>query len=308
LYRHALRQLATSTDLYQRAQGARGLVMIVFTRPTYPVVFKIIKDVCDYPKQCTRREVIDRYRLVFEHDRAGRLIDAQEYEYLALDRRRFAPELLEELLAVAGDAVRLDGDRVVVKHCYAERRVTPLDVYLRQADPLAARAAVIDYGQAIKDLATTNLFPGDLLLKNFGVTRQQRVVFYDYDEIRLLTTCRFYALPEPPDESLETADEPWFGVAEGDMCPEEFVRFLGLNSQLRDVFCEHHGDLLTPRYWLDIRRRLAAGELFHVPPYSEANRLQCNSRGDSPEGFRQPESGGFGRPGHDTEFFVRTMR
>ena len=273
LYRHALRHRAASADLYQQAEGARGLVMVVFTMPSYPVVFKVIKDACEYPKQCTRREVIDRYRLVFEHDRAGRLIDAQEYEYLALDRRRFASELLDELLVAAANSVSVDANRVVIKHCYAERRVTPLDVYVRRADPVAAQAAVVDYGQAIKDLAVTNLFPGDLLLKNFGVTRQGRVVFYDYDEVLLLTECRFYTLPEPLDDAAETAAEPWFGVSDNDVYPEEFIHFLGLRPELRDLFCQRHGDLLGAEYWRSIQRRLQQGELFHVPPYAEDNRL-----------------------------------
>lgn len=276
-YRHALRQLATTTDLYERPPGARGLVMSVFTRPSYPVVFKVIKDLCEHPKDCTRREVIDRYRLVFEHDRAGRLIDAQEYEYLTFARRRFSQEVLDELLALAAETVSVHGDRVVVTHCYAERRVTPLDVYLRQVDRRTARAAIVDYGQAIKDLALTNLFPGDLLLKNFGVTRQHRVVFYDYDEVRLLTSCRFYKLPQPDDPLLDMAGEPWFGVSEADMYPEEFIRFLGLTAELHDLFCERHGDLLTPRFWRGVQARLAAGEVFHVSPYGESSRLRPDS-------------------------------
>ena len=273
LYRHALRHLATSSDRYQLAEGVRGMVMTVFTMPSYPVVFKIIKDACDYPKQCTRREVIERYRLVFEHDRAGRLIDAQEYEFLVLDRGRFADELLGELLDLANSSVTVEGDRVIIKHCYAERRVIPLDLYLRQASPLAARTAVIDYGQAIKDLAITNLFPGDLLLKNFGVTRQNRVVFYDYDEVRLLTECRFFKIPETDDFALEMAEEPWFGVGREDVFPEEFVHFLGLSQELKAIFLEHHGDLLTPAYWRQLQCRFLAGELFHVPPYAESKRL-----------------------------------
>ena len=273
LYRHALRHLAASSDCYRRAEGVRGMVMTVFTMPSYPVVFKIIKDACDYPKECTRREVIERYRLVFEHDRAGRLIDAQEYEYLALDRRRFADELVGELLDLAASSVKVEGERVIIKHCYAERRVTPLDLYLAQVDPMAACAAVIDYGQAIKDLAVTNLFPGDLLLKNFGVTRQNRVVFYDYDEVQLLTECRFLKIPETDDVALEMAAEPWFGVGREDVFPEEFVHFLGLSPELKAVFLEHHGELLTREYWLTIQQRLMAGELFHVPPYGESQRL-----------------------------------
>ncbi len=160
LYRNALRHLARTKDKYQLAPGQRGMVMVVFTMPSYPVVFKIIKDHFDYPKDCSRQDVIDQYHLVFAHDRAGRLMDAQEYKYLVLDRHLFADELVEELLRVAGQTVSVENDRVVIKHCYAERRVTPLNVYLQDASEKDARAAVIGYGDAIKDLALTNLFPG----------------------------------------------------------------------------------------------------------------------------------------------------
>lgn len=273
LYRHALRHLAQSTDLYQRAAGQRGMVMVVFTMPSYPVVFKIIRDRFEYPKQCTRQDVIDHYHLVFEHDRAGRLIDAQEYEYLVLNRRRFAEDLLEELLAVAGETVSVQGDQVVIQHCYAERRVSPLDVYLREAEPAAARAAVIDYGQAIKDLAVTNLFPGDLLLKNFGVTRQNRVVFYDYDEVCLVTDCNFRRLPQTDNYEDELSAEPWFGVGQNDIFPEEFERFLGLSDELKAAFIENHRDLLRKDYWRRLQQRLAAGELFYVPPYHRSKKI-----------------------------------
>ena len=183
---------------------------------------------------------------------------------------------------MAANSVCVEGERVVIKHCYAERRVVPLDLYVRRAAPVAARAAIIDYGRAIKELAVTNLFPGDLLLKNFGVTRQGRVVFYDYDEVRLLTECRFYRLPEPVDVAWETAGEPWYGVAEEDVFPEEFVHFLGLPTELREVFYQYHGDLLTVEYWLSVQRRLNQGELFHVPPYSEANRLPGRCEAELP--------------------------
>jgi isocitrate dehydrogenase kinase/phosphatase len=267
LYRHALRHLAGSSDKYQLAEGQRGMVMVVFTMPSYPVVFKIIKDRFDYPKDCTREEVIDRYRLVFRHDRAGRLIDAQEYKYLVLDRRRFEDELVDELLRIAAQTVSADDDRVVIKHCYAERRVTPLNVYLQEADERAAASAVIDYGQAIKDLAVTNIFPGDLLLKNFGVTRQRRVVSYDYDEVCLLTECTFREFPQGGDYDEEMAAEPWYGVGRRDVFPEEFAYFLGLPPALREVFEKHHRELFDTGYWNGLKRRLQAGELFHVAPY-----------------------------------------
>ncbi len=271
LYRHALRQLARSDDKYHRAEGQRGMVMIVFTMPSYPVVFKVIKDQFDYPKECSRQNVVDRYQMVFNHDRAGRLVDAQQYQYLVLDRRRFTDSLLTELLDVASQTVSVDGDRVVIKHCYAERRVTPLDVYVRENAEPAARRAVIDYGQAIKDLAATNLFPGDLLMKNFGLTRRGRVVFYDYDEVCLLTDCNFRQFPQTGYDEDDLAAEPWYGVSPNDIFPEEFVRFLGMPPRLKEVFIDHHADLLAVDFWRRLQARLQAGELFHVAPYP-ANR------------------------------------
>ncbi|MBX7167553.1 MAG: bifunctional isocitrate dehydrogenase kinase/phosphatase [Pirellulales bacterium] len=269
LYRNALRHLAASDDQYELAQGLRGMVMICFTMPSYAVVFKIIKDRFDYPKTCTRHSVIDKYHFVFKHDRAGRLVDAQEYKYLELDRHRFKQELLDELLAVAAETVFVRGDRVVIRHCYAERRVVPLNVFLQEADDAAARAAVIDYGQAIKDLAWTNIFPGDLMLKNFGVTRHGRVVFYDYDEISEVTECNIRRLPE----DYGMLGEPSHGVGLHDMFPEEFLYFIGLSGPLRDVFLEHHGDLFTVEFWQEVQRRLRARQIIHIAPYGADQRL-----------------------------------
>ena len=268
LYRHALRHLARSSDKYELARGQRGMVMIVFTMPSYPVVFKIIKDEFDYPKNISRQAVIDRYHLVFRHDRAGRLIDAQEYEYLTLDRARFDDDLLAELLDVAGETVSVAGDRVVIKHCYAERHVIPLNLFLQEASDRSACAAVIDYGLAIKDLALTNIFPGDLMLKNFGLTRQNRVVCYDYDEVCLLTDCTVRRLPQTDDYDEIVADEPWFGVGDYDIFPEEFNYFLGFTPSLRNAFLEHHSALLSVDYWVSVQCQIRAGKLFHIPPYA----------------------------------------
>jgi len=273
LYRNALRHLASSDDKYELARGRRGMVMIVFTMPSYAVVFKIIKDHFDYPKTCTRDEVIDKYHLVFKHDRAGRLIDAQEYKYLKLERPRFTDDCVKALLDVASQNVFVQDDKVVIKHCYAERRVIPLDLYLREAEEEAARAAVIDYGDAIKDLARTNIFPGDLMLKNFGVTRHGRVVFYDYDEICLLTDCNIRQLPSTGDYDDDLSAEPWFGVSQNDMFPEEFEHFLGLPKQLREVFSERHGELFQIDFWQAIQRQLKSGVLFHVAPYGDDRRI-----------------------------------
>jgi len=273
LYRNALRHLAASDDKYELARGRRGMVMAVFTMPSYAVVFKIIKDEFDYPKSCTHEDVINKYHLVFRHDRAGRLIDAQEYKYLELERDRFADDCLEELMQVASRNVFVRDDKVVIKHCYAERRVTPLDLYLQEADEEAARAAVIDYGDCLKDLARTNIFPGDLMLKNFGVTRHGRVVFYDYDEISLLTDCSIRELPSSDDYDDELSAEPWYAVGQNDMFPEEFARFLALPEPFGDLFREVHGDLFQVDFWREIQRQLKAGVLFHVAPYGEDARI-----------------------------------
>ena len=192
---------------------------------------------------------MEKYALVFKHDKAGRLIDAQEYEHLEFERSRFSDELVAELLKTAANSVTVDGDRIAIKHLYTERRMTPLNLYLREMPEAAAREAIIDYGQAVKDLAATNIFPGDMLLKNFGVTRHGRVVFYDYDELCLLTDCNFRELPESDDADEEMSADPWFYVGPNDIFPEEFIRFFGLPPHLREAFLQAHGDLLGVEFW-----------------------------------------------------------
>jgi isocitrate dehydrogenase kinase/phosphatase len=272
LYRDLLRHLAGSDAPFVIAPGDEGMVMLVFTMPSLDIVFKIIKDRFAYPKTSSRRDVMDKYRLVFRHDRAGRLVDVQEFEHLEFERSRFSERLLAKLLAQAGESVTADGDRVAIRHLYIERRVEPLNLYLATAAEPAAAAAALEFGQAIKDLAATDVFPGDLLPKNFGVTRHGRVVFYDYDEICPLGGCRFRDLPESDDER-DQGGEAWFYVGENDVFPEEFGRFLGLKGAVRAAFLEAHGDLLTPRFWLDMQRRIRAGEFPDFFPYPPARRL-----------------------------------
>lgn len=274
LYRDLLAHLASSDGEFAIAPGARGMVMLVFVVGDYDLVFKIIKDRFAYPKSSTRREVKDKYRLVFRHDRAGRLIDAQEFEYLAFARDRFSPTLLEELRDVAAGSIEIDDEQVVVRHAYVERRVHPLNMYLQVADPMAARVAVVDYGNACKDMAASNIFPGDMMLKNYGVTRHGRVVFYDYDELRLLTDCRFRTMPEPRSDIEEMAAEPWYGVEENDVFPEEFEHFLGLSGDQRATFMEHHADLLDVDFWQGTKERLQAGELIDIVPYHPSRCLR----------------------------------
>ncbi|MFU8821053.1 MAG: bifunctional isocitrate dehydrogenase kinase/phosphatase [Gammaproteobacteria bacterium] len=266
-YRTFFRHLQNSRDQFVEAPGDRGMVMAVFTLPSFDVVFKIIRDRFAYPKTVVRKDVLDKYYLVFRHDRAGRLVDAQEFKMLRFPRERFDPALLEHLLETAAQTVCVDGEDVVITHCYVERRLRPLNLYLAEASPLAARHAVLDYGQSIRDLAATNIFPGDLLLKNFGVTRNGRVIFYDYDELCLVTECNFRKLPRPRTMDEEMQSEAWFFVGEDDVFPEQFISFLGLDPEQLEVFLENHGDLLTPGFWRDIKRRHEAGEVLEILPY-----------------------------------------
>jgi isocitrate dehydrogenase kinase/phosphatase len=279
LFRSILHHLETTDDRFEIARGQRGMVMSVFVLPGLDVVFKVIRDRFEYPKTVTPQEVRDKYRLVFRHDRAGRLVDAQEFEHLEFDSARFDPELLRELAAAASDRVAMRGDSVVITHLYTERRLVPLDVYLRQAEASAARDAVIDYGQVLRDLAATNIFPGDMLLKNFGVTRHGRLVFYDYDELCLLTDCNFRDLPVPASDDEETAAEPWFYVGDKDIFPEEFRAFLGLPQDLMDVFLAHHEELLHAAFWRRMQELHRSGEGVPIYPYRPSRRL----RGDHEE-------------------------
>lgn len=274
-YADLSRQIQGSDELLVRAPGKEGLVMKVFTLPSYEFVFKVIKDRFPASKRVSRRQVQASYRLVLHHDRVGRLIDFQEFEDLTLPRARFAPELLAELRAEAGGQLREEGGEVVVHHLYVGRRVVPLDVFLSSDRPLAEKeTAVSDWGWCLRDLAAGGVFAGDLLLKNFGVTRHGRVVFYDYDELAPLTALRFRRLPPARDDLAELASEPWFGVGEGDVFPEEFSRFLELRGELRERFLDEHGCLLDPGWWQGMRERNLSGELVDVFPYPEHRRLR----------------------------------
>ncbi|MFL5403876.1 MAG: bifunctional isocitrate dehydrogenase kinase/phosphatase [Gemmatimonadales bacterium] len=276
LYRGLMGHLYQPEARFAPAEGDEGMVMAVFTLPSFNVVFKVIKDTFGAPKNTTRRNVMEKYHFVFVRDRVGRLADAQEFEHLEFPRRCFPSELLAYLLDVAGSTVRAEGDRVVIRHLYTERRVTPLNLYLQEADENSARVAVVDYGNAIKDLAAADIFTGDMLLKNFGVTRNGRVICYDYDELCLLSECRFRRIPPPASPEDEFAAEPWFHVGEQDVFPEEFKSFLVPPGRLRDAFLAAHADLLGIEFWQGVQRRLAAGEVVDVFPYPRDARLQRN--------------------------------
>ena len=260
--------LSKTRDKFVHAEGDIGLVMIVFTLPSYNLVFKVIRDTFGYPKTVSRKEVIDKYKLVSKHDRAGRLIDTQIFLNLEYPVKHFSRDLLNDLLENAQESVRREGNNLLLKRVYIERRVRPLNLYINEVSEEEATYAVIDYGQAIKDLAQTNIFTGDLLLKNFGVTAHNRVIFYDYDEVSLVTDCNFRDVPEASDFEDEMLADTWYFVAENDIFPEEFIRFLSMNDQLKAEFMKYHQDLLTSEYWRKVQQKHLRGEVSLVVPYT----------------------------------------
>ncbi len=272
-YRDFIAHLRKSRDRFVVAEGARGMVMSVFTLPSYDVVFKLIKDKFDLPKDSTREDVRRRYRLVFEHDRAGRLVEAHEFEHLRIPGNRFDPRLLAELLRDAASIVKMEDGDVIIAHAYVERRLRPLNLFFRENEPDAIAAAGRDYGQSIKDLAASNIFPGDLLTKNFGVTRHGRVVFYDYDELCFLTDCDFRKLPEARTPEDEIAAEPWFSVREHDIFPEEFLQFLSFPEPALAALLQHHREIFRADFWRAVQRQIRAGEIPEVFPYRKERRL-----------------------------------
>lgn len=272
-YRELVQHLHQSQDRFVTAPGIKGMVMTVFTLPSYDIVFKVIRDRFDYPKEVTREIVREKYRLVSRHDRIGRMADTQEFHNLIFPLHRFSPELLQELREMVPSQLRIDGDRLIIRHLYTERRMTPLNLYLKRASPEEMRSAIDEYGNAIRQLAAANIFPGDMLLKNFGVTRHGRVVFYDYDELCYLTDCHFRRLPEPHTEEQAMAAAPWYTVGPNDVFPEEFRLFFSGNPQARRVFEELHREIYTPEFWWGIQEEIRAGKIVDVFPYRRVRRF-----------------------------------
>jgi isocitrate dehydrogenase kinase/phosphatase len=271
-YRDLLQHLRHSRDRFVRAPGFEGKVMLVFTLPSYPYVFKVIKDVFGPGKESDRETVEGKFAMAKQVDRVGRMADTLEFTNLELPRERFSPEVLDQLAAEAPSTVE-DGERFVIRHCYVERRMVPLNIFLDRAGAAELEAAVRDYGNAIRELAVANIFPGDMLWRNFGVTRHGRVVFYDYDEIEYLTDVRFRRIPEAPNPEAELDAEPWYGVAHSDVFPEEFASFLLADPRLDAAFRKHHAELLEPEFWQDCQRRIEAGEVVDFFPYPQSLRF-----------------------------------
>ncbi|MEY3123772.1 MAG: bifunctional isocitrate dehydrogenase kinase/phosphatase [Pseudomonadota bacterium] len=295
-YRDFLHHLRHSTDKFRIAPGIKGMVMLVFDLPSFPYVFKVIKDYYPPQKETTREQIKGKYLLVKQHDRVGRMADTLEYSEVGFPRDRFDDELIAEIQKFAPSQLEIsdrDGDgrvEVIIKHVYIERRMIPLNIYLQEAfdaggananesSPAAARACeqiergVIEYGNAIKDLVAANIFPGDMLWKNFGITRHGKVVFYDYDEIEYITDCKFRKVPAPRNEEDEMSGEVWYSVGPKDVFPETFGPFLLGNPAVRKVFMQHHADLLEASFWQAHKDRILAGYVYDVFPYDREKRF-----------------------------------
>ncbi len=272
-YRDFLHHLRYSGDAFDLSPGIRGMVMLVFDLPSFPFVFKVIKDRFAPQKETTPEEVKRKYLMVKTHDRVGRMADTLEYASVAFPRQRMSAALVAELKTQCPSLLEEEGDLVVIRHLYIERRMIPLNIYLRDATREQVRHAVIEYGNAIKDLAAANIFPGDMLFKNFGITRHGKVVFYDYDEIEYLTDCNFRRVPAPRNEEDEMADEVWYPVGAHDVFPETFAPFLLGDPAVREVFMAHHADLLDRDFWHGCKERILAGHVHDVFPYEPAKRF-----------------------------------
>jgi isocitrate dehydrogenase kinase/phosphatase len=272
-YRDFLYHLRHSSDQFGIAPGIKGMVMLVFDLPSFPYVFKVIKDFYPPQKDTTREQIKSKYLLVKTHDRVGRMADTLEYTSVAFPRSRVSDELLAELQHFCPSQIELDEDVLVIKHVYIERRMIPLNIYLQDAGPEQMAHAVIEYGNAIKDLVAANIFPGDMLWKNFGVTRHGKVVFYDYDEIEYITDCNFRRVPTPRNEEEEMSGEVWYTVGPKDVFPETFGPFLLGNQAVREVFMKHHADLLDAAFWQGHKERIKAGHVYDVFPYDPHKRF-----------------------------------
>jgi isocitrate dehydrogenase kinase/phosphatase len=298
-YRDFLAHMRHSTDQFRIAPGIKGMVMLVFDLPSFPFVFKLIKDYYPPQKDTTREQIRGKYLLVKQHDRVGRMADTLEFSEVGFPRDRFTDELIAEIQKFAPSQLEIsdrDGDgtiEVILKHCYIERRMIPLNIYLQEAfdvlktadAPETARQrareqltqAVVEYGNAIKDLVAANIFPGDMLWKNFGITRHGKVVFYDYDEIEYITDCNFRRVPPPRHEDDEMSGEIWYSVGPHDVFPETFGPFLLGNPLVREDFMKHHADLLDAAFWQTHKERIAAGHVFDVFPYERARRFRAQA-------------------------------
>lgn len=274
LYRDFLIHLDQSSDSFEIAPGIKGMVMTVFTLPSLNLVFKLIKDHFEPPKSMTRQEVREKYKLVSLHDRVGRMADTHEFEYFAIPLNRISKELLQELRNTVNSLISIENDQLIIKHLYTERKMIPLNIFLENCTKEDGISVAKDYGRSILQLAQANIFPGDMMTKNFGLTRQKRVIFYDYDEIEFLSDMNFRKKPKAETYEQIYAPEPWYTIAKNDVFPEDFKRWMIGRRDIKDEFIQYHEELFDAEHWKQIQKRIASGELIHAYPYPEEIRFR----------------------------------
>ena len=285
-YREFLYHLEHSNDKLVIAPGIKGMVMSVFTLPSYPFVFKVIKDHFPPPKEVDRATVKQKYQLVKMHDRVGRMADTLEFSHVAFPIDRFSDELLAELKETIPLNMTIEDGFVIIRHLYIERRMVPFNMYIENGNDEMIEHGVRSYGNAIKEMIAANIFPGDMLLKNFGVTRYGRVVFYDYDEICHMTDIRVRSVPRARSEEEELSAEPWYHIDKNDFFPEQFEQFVMNHPTVREKFRAIHPELLNPGYWRKIQQDIFNKTRHDVFPYKQEQRFWFRY----PEKYRNPEN------------------
>lgn len=273
-YRDFLDHMENSSDEFVVAPGIKGMVMTVFTLPSLNIVFKLIKDHFEPPKSMTRQEVREKYKLVSLHDRVGRMADTHEFEYFKIPLDRISSELMKELRNTTNSLLQVKENNLIIKHLYTERKMIPLNIFLESCTLEEGKRAVEDYGRAILQLAQANIFPGDMMTKNFGLTRQKRVIFYDYDEIEFLEDMNFREKLKPENYEQIYASEPWYEIKKNDVFPEDFRRWMIGRADLKPHFLSYHQDLFDPAYWNSLQERIKKGELIHAFPYPDEIRFR----------------------------------
>ncbi|MBC8210431.1 MAG: bifunctional isocitrate dehydrogenase kinase/phosphatase [Gammaproteobacteria bacterium] len=273
-YRNFLHHLRHSSDQLEIAPGIKGMVMTVFNLPSYPYVFKVINDRFAPPKKTTRERVKEKYLIIKMHDRVGRMADTLEYSYAAFPLDRISKELMDEFKDKIPSSMEIEDNMLIIRHLYIERRLEPLNLYLANPNIQDLEAVTLDYAQSIKDMAAANIFAGDLLLKNFGVTRHGRVIFYDYDEIEFMTDMNFRHIPEAMTEEQEMSSEPWYPIGDHDVFPEEFLQFMTGNLQLRKLIVAHASELFNADYWKSVQQDIHDHRYHDVFPYSTKIRFK----------------------------------
>ncbi|NOU49475.1 bifunctional isocitrate dehydrogenase kinase/phosphatase [Pseudoalteromonas sp. JBTF-M23] len=271
-YREFLTHLNNGDDKFTIAPGTPGMVMMVFTLPSFPYVFKVIKDNFSESKPFGRDTVLARYQLVKNHDRVGRMADTIEYSDVVIPKDRIEPALLQQLYKTIAGSMQDEGDMIVIKHLYIERRMTPLNLYLQNADIEQTNYVMNDYGLAIKEMLQANIFPGDMLLKNFGVSKHLRVIFYDYDEVQYLTDMNFRDMPKMDLSDLYSGVDE-LSAAPQDVFPQQLCTFVLTNPTLRSLFEKAHPELLTAKFWQQAQRDIKNKVVKHIYPYPQTQRF-----------------------------------